>query len=54
VRLALHDPDSRVRLAACRDVLDRAGIVRANEVQIITVDIVEREIARLEAELGNG
>lgn len=54
VRLALHDPDSRVRLAACRDVLDRAGIVRANEVQIITVDAVEREIARLEAELGNG
>ena len=39
-------------IVACRDVLDRAGVTPPKPVEVITRDMVEREIARLEAELG--
>src|SRR5690606_7675081 len=48
--------DERVALQACRLVLDRAGIVATDDdgpIQL-TPEIIEREIARLEAELELG
>jgi hypothetical protein len=51
--LAYNDPDSRVRLAACRDILDRVGLNEPRQVEVITLDAVEAEIRRLEAELAD-
>jgi hypothetical protein len=51
IDLALRDPDPRIALAACRDILDRVGLAEPKQVEVITIDLVEREIARLEAEL---
>jgi hypothetical protein len=49
----LDSDDERVALQACRMVLDRAGIVAADDDGPIklTPEIVAAEIARLEAEL---
>ncbi len=49
----LVDPDTppAVRLAAVRDILDRTGYKPATRVEVLTIGIVEAEIARLEAEL---
>ncbi len=53
----LHDPDTppATKLAAVRDILDRAGFkpVQVSEVTHITEDALDREIARLEAELAD-
>ena len=51
VRLALDSPDDRVRLAACRDILDRAE-VREVVSPFVSDEWIDAEIARLEAELG--
>lgn len=42
-----------VKLAAIRDVLDRAGLKPVSQLEVthITEDALDREIARLEAEL---
>ena len=37
---------------AIRDVLDRAGVTPPKPVKVITLEMIEAEIARLEAELG--
>lgn len=41
-----------VRLAAARDILDRCGYRPPVQVEVLTIGIVEAEIMRLEAELG--
>lgn len=43
------------QLRAAKEILDRAGIyaVRPEPVQVITMELIEAEIARLEAELGH-
>lgn len=46
----VHSPDERVALQAIRLVLDRAGIIVEPEV-VITAEMIEGEIARLEAQL---
>lgn len=56
LRLAL-DPgaDTRVRLAAIRDALDRAGLGAVRKAEITVEEataVIDAEIARLEAELG--
>lgn len=45
------DTPHAVRLAAIRDILDRTGYKPATQLEVITLDVIEREIARLEAEL---
>lgn len=53
VKIALdEDMDPRVRVMAIRDLLDRAGISEPKQVEVVTLDAIDREIARLEAELG--
>ncbi len=53
VRLALHDESPRVRLAAVKDLLDRAGVGGSDAWDgVLTAEVVEAEIARLEAQLG--
>jgi len=52
IRLALDEKDPRVRFQACKDVLDRVGLAAPKEIHI-TTDIIEAEIARLEAELAD-
>jgi hypothetical protein len=47
----VHSPDERVALQAIRLVLDRAGIIVEQEF-VITGEMIEAEISRLEAELG--
>jgi hypothetical protein len=51
IEIALHVKDPRVALAAIRDVLDRAGITQPKPVEFITLEMIEAEIARLEAEI---
>jgi len=41
-----------VRLKAACDILDRMGYRAPAQVEVLTIGLVEREIARLEAELG--
>ena len=52
VRLGLYAEDPRVRLSPIKDLLDRAGITQAKQVDVLTVSFLEAEIARMEAELG--
>lgn len=40
-----------VKLRAVKEVLDRLGIDEPKQIEVITLDTIEREIARLEAEL---
>lgn len=47
-----EDTDERVRLAAIRDLLDRAGITTPKTVEVVTLDAIDAEIRRLEQELG--
>ena len=42
-----------VRLNAARDIMDRAGYKPPQVVEVLTMDLVEREIARLEAEMND-
>ena len=42
---------SAVRLKAAMDILDRMGYRAPAQVEVLTIGLVEREIARLEAEL---
>ncbi len=53
----IDSPDTppAVKLAAIRDVLDRVGLKPVTELEVthITQDTVDREIARLEAELAS-
>jgi len=51
VDIALHAEDLRVALVAIRDVLDRAGVTPPKPVEVITMEMIEAEIARLETEL---
>lgn len=52
VKIALDEGmDPRVRVMAIRDLLDRAGIMEPKQVEVISLDAIDREIARLEAEL---
>ena len=50
--IALKEEDPRVALVAIRDVLDRAGLTEPKRVEVITIDMIEAETARLETELG--
>lgn len=51
-RIALRDEDSRVRLAAIKDALDRAGVEAPREQRLeLTLDVVQAEIQRKRAEL---
>ena len=52
LRIALNDKDTRTRLAAIRDALDRAGLAAVKQVEVVTLDAIDAEIRRLEAELG--
>lgn len=45
------DAPAQVRLAAAKDILDRCGFKPPTQVEVLTIDIVEAEILRLEAEL---
>jgi hypothetical protein len=51
VELALRAEDPRVRLAAVRDLLDRAGVRGLEQPVVITDAMLEAEIARLEADI---
>lgn len=51
VDIALHEQDPKTALVALRDVLDRVGVSEPKQIEIVTLDAVEQEIARLEAEL---
>ena len=55
VKMAMGDKRDSVKLAAAKDVLDRAGIGEParSEVTILTDDVLVAEIARLKAELGD-
>ena len=53
IALALNEEDPRVRFAACRDILDRVGLTEPKQIEVITLDVVEAEIRRLEAELAD-
>lgn len=41
-----------VKLAAVRDILDRTGYGATRHVEVVTLDLVDAEIRRLESELG--
>ena len=43
--------DVRNSLIAIRDALDRAGISEPKTVEVVTLDAIDREIARLQAEM---
>ncbi len=45
-----EDTPPAVRLAAIRDVLDRTGYRPVQQLEVLTIGVVEAEIARLEAE----
>ncbi len=49
----IQDPDvsDTVKFAACKDILDRCGFKPSIQVEVLTIGMVEAEIARLEAEL---
>ena len=49
----IKDPGAadHVKLAACRDILDRTGFRPVQQLEVLTIGVVEAEIARLEAEL---
>lgn len=53
IDITLNEEDVRVALMAIRDVLDRAGVrdPREKPIDVLTLGVTEREIARLEAEL---
>lgn len=52
IRFALDDElEPRVRLAAIRDVLDRAGVTAPKQLEVVTLEAIDAEIARLEQEL---
>ena len=53
VHIALNDDDPKTALVAIRDVLDRVGVAEPKQVEIITIDVIESEIRRLEAELAD-
>lgn len=50
VEIALKEEDPRIRLAAIRDILNRAGVREPDQPVEITIEMVEAEIARLETE----
>jgi len=49
----LNDPDTppQVRLAAVRDILDRTGFKPVTQMEVLTIGVIEAEIARLEAQM---
>ncbi len=49
----LDSADESIRHKAIKEILDRAGITEPKQIEVITMDMVEREIARLEAELAD-
>jgi len=53
LRRIIEDPNvaDPVKFAAIRDLLDRTGYKPPAQVEVLTMDMVEREIMRLEAEL---
>lgn len=55
LRELLEDEDTpaHVRFAAVKDILDRTGYKPVEQVEVLTMDMIEREIARLEAELSD-
>ena len=52
LRAVLEDTETppNVRLAAAKDILDRMGYRSPERIEVITIGLVEAEIARLEAE----
>ncbi len=51
LREILDDDETppQVRLAAVRDILDRTGFKPVTQMEVLTIGVVEAEIARLEA-----
>ena len=51
----IQDPDvaDTVKFAACRDILDRTGYKPVQQLEVLTIGMVEAEIARLVAELAD-
>ena len=51
----LRDKDTphSVRATLIRDVLDRAGLASPKQLEVLTEDVLDREIARLEEELSD-
>ena len=49
----IQDPNvsDTVKFAACKDILDRTGYKPVQQLEVLTIGMVEAEIARLEAEL---
>ena len=49
----IDEPDvsDSVKFRACKDILDRTGHRPTEKVEVLTIGVVEAEIARLEAEL---
>jgi hypothetical protein len=45
------DTPPAVRATLLRDILDRAGLASPKQLEVLTEDVLDREIARLEAEL---
>ena len=54
VRLATQSKDERVRLAACRDLLDRVAVASPKQIEILPdPQLVQQWIAALEADLAD-
>ena len=49
----IQDPtvSDTVKMTTCRDILDRTGYKPVQQLEVLTIGMVEAEIARLEAEL---
>jgi len=54
LKLIVDNPKTppAVKLAAVRDILDRTGYAATKHVEIVTLDLIDAEIRKLESELG--
>lgn len=53
IDLALAEKDPRIRFQACKDILDRVGLTSPKQIEVLTLDVIEAEIRRLEEELND-
>ena len=49
--IADTDTPHAVLLAAIRDILDRAGLAAPKKLEVLTLDVLDKELARLDAEI---
>ena len=54
LKLIVDNPKTppAVKLAAVRDILDRTGFGATRHVEVVTLDLIDAEIRKLESELG--